>query len=58
MFDIVDLKTDIYKKRYRAEFNDETVESEEAIRHEIQKIKEEVFNLPFEESGAEIILKF
>jgi hypothetical protein len=58
MFEIVDLKTDIFKKRYTAEFSnmeDGAFENEEVIRHEIEKIKEEMFNLPFEESGAEII---
>lgn len=33
-------------------------EGEDVIKHEIEKIREEVFNLPFEESGQEIIQRF
>lgn len=59
LFDIVDLKTDIFRKRHRAEYNNEVeFESEEVMRHEIEKIKEEVFNLPFDEAGAEITQRF
>lgn len=61
MFDIVDLKTEIYMKRYRAEFNQtgqNEYDNEEIIKHEIDRIREELFNLPFEESGKEIICKF
>lgn len=60
LFDIVDLKTDIFKKRYRADYNDDNIdfESEDVIRHEIEKIREEVFNLPYEEAGVEITQKF
>jgi hypothetical protein len=62
MFDIVDLKTEIYMKRYRAEFSQNGVQNEydneEIIKHEIDRIREELFNLPFEESGKEIISKF
>lgn len=60
LFDIVDLKTEIYLKRYRAEFSQTTSEfdSEELIKHEIDRIRDELFNLPFEESSQEIIQKF
>ena len=63
MFDIVKLKSDIYIKRFKAEnfkaddpmFN---TSSEEILKHEIEKIRENIFNLPFEETGREIIHKF
>jgi len=57
LFDIVDLKTDIYVKRYRAELGKE-LESEDQIKHEIERIREELFNQPFEEAGREITAKF
>ena len=41
-------------KRYRAEYGGSTnseFENEEALRHDIERIREELFNLPFEESG-------
>ena len=34
------------------------MENEEVIKHDIERIREELFNLPFEESGKEIIMKF
>ena len=62
MFDIVKLKSDIYLKRFKAEnFNAgdaSAVSSDEILRHEIEKIREELFNLPFGETGREIIHKF
>ena len=58
LFDIVDLKSEIYLKRMRAEGVNEDEEREGVIRHEIERIREELFNLPFEESGKEIIQKF
>ena len=60
LFDIVDLKTEIYIKRYKAEFGGSSseIENEEGLRHEIERIREEVFNLPFEESSRELIRKF
>ena len=58
LFEIVDLKSEVYLKRYRAEFAAGEFDSEEAIRHDIERIREELFNLPFEESGKEIIVKF
>lgn len=57
MFDIVDLKTDIYEKRYRAEFSHE-LDSEATIRAEIDRIREDLFNLPFEENSRDIIARF
>ena len=62
MFDIVKLKSDIYMKRFKAEnFNagdQNSLNSEEILKHEIEKIRESLFNLPFGENGREIIRKF
>ena len=63
MFDIVKLKSDIYMKRFKAEnFNADDLinqqSSEAIIRHEIEKIRESLFNMPFEETGRDIINKF
>lgn len=64
LFDIVDLKTEIYMKRYKAECSNLEgnstgyYDNEEIIRNEIERIREDIFNLPFEESGKEIIAKF
>jgi DNA-nicking Smr family endonuclease len=62
MFDIVKLKSDIYLKRMKAEnynANDTTAySSEEILKHEIEKIREGLFSLPFEETSREIIHKF
>ena len=56
----MDLKTDIYMKRCKAEYGQTANEfdNEEALRHDIEKVREELFSLPFEESGKEIIAKF
>jgi len=63
MFDIVKLKSDIYMKRFKAEnfkADDPLSQqsSEAIIRHEIEKIRESLFSMPFEETGREIIHKF
>ena len=62
MFDIVKLKSDIYLKRMKAEnFNANDANaytSEEILKHEIEKIREGLFSLPFEETSREIIDKF
>ena len=62
MFDIVKLKSDIYMKRFKAENFDpndkQAFSSEEIIKNEISSIKENLFNLNFEETGKEIIQKF
>ena len=62
MFDIVKLKSDIYMKRFKAE-NYNTNEqhafsSEEILKHELDKIKESLFSLPFDETSKDIIHKF
>lgn len=58
LFDIVDMKTEIYLKRFRAEQNGADYDNEEVVRHEIERIREELFNLPFQESGRELVNKF
>ena len=62
MFDIVKLKSDIYLKRFKAEnFNagdSSALNSEEVLKHEIERIRESLFSLPFGETGREIIRKF
>ena len=60
LFDIVELKTEIYQKRHTAEYGhpNPDYENEETVKHEIEKIREELFNLPFEQAGTEIIQKF
>lgn len=59
MFDIVKLKSEIYMKRFKAENFDpndkQAFSSEEIIKNEITSIKENLFNLNFEETGREII---
>ena len=53
MFDIVKLKSDIYLKRFKAEnYNagdSSALNSEEVLKHEIERIRESLFNLPFDE---------
>ena len=49
MFDIVKLKTDIYLKRFKADNMAENISSEEILKHDIEKIKDELFNMDFEE---------
>ena len=56
----MELKTEIYQKRHTAEYGhpNPDYENEETVKHEIEKIREELFNLPFEQAGTEIIQKF
>ena len=62
MFDIVKLKSDVYMKRFKAEnFNANDAQaatSEDILKHELTKIKEQLFNQNFEETGRDIIHKF
>ena len=51
LMEIVTLKQDIFAKRFRAEYGAHRnlgPESEEAISHSIEKIREELFNVSFE----------
>lgn len=61
LLDIVQLKHDIFTQRFKAEFGanrNPTAETEEAITHQIQVIREELFNSSFDENGKELIQKF
>ena len=54
MFDIVSLKTAIYRNRFESELNlkgtgsDGALAPFDAVRHDLEKIREELFGLPFE----------
>ena len=65
MFDIVDLKTTIYKSRFEAEFNLASGDGNsngcgtfDAVRHDLERVREELFSLPFEQAGRELVIKF
>jgi cob(I)alamin adenosyltransferase len=62
MFDIVDLKTSIYRTRFEAELNPSSADGMAApfdvIRHDLERIREELFSLPFEQAGRELVVKF
>ena len=47
MFDIIKLKSDIYKQRLKVE-NSDAICSEEILNHQLEKIKEGIIDLPFE----------
>jgi hypothetical protein len=58
MFEIIDLKSDIYSKRFKAEYGRE-LESEDQIRTEIEKIKDDLFSCQFDkDTSAFIVNKF
>lgn len=59
LLDIVQLKHDIYTQRFKAEFGaHKQPESEEQIAHQIQLIRDELFNTAFDENGKELVQKF
>jgi hypothetical protein len=62
MFDIVDLKTTIYKTRFDAELNLAGGASDsspfDGVKHELERVREEVFQLPFDQAGRDLIVKF
>jgi len=60
MFDIVSLKTDIFKRRFTAEYGVEREpDNEEVLKHEIEKVREELFNMSFDDNqGKDTIQKF
>lgn len=46
-------------KRFKAEYGEsKEIDTEETLKHEIEKIRDEVFNMPFEESARDLISKF
>ena len=61
LLDIVQLKHDIFTQRFKAEFGAHksvSAETEDAITHHIQVIRDELFNSSFDENGKELIHKF
>ena len=56
MFDIVDLKTAIYRNRFEAELGDGT--PFDVVKHDLEKVRDELFGLPFELAGRELVHKF
>jgi hypothetical protein len=66
MFDIVDLKSAIYRNRFEAELSvlggtsagQDGSQPFDMVRHDLEKIREELFGLPFDQTARELILKF
>ena len=64
MFDIVDLKSAIYRNRFEAELSllgnggQEGAAPFDMVRHDLEKIREELFGLPFDQTARELIMKF
>ena len=57
MMDIVCLKNDIFAQRFKAEYGKD-LDNEEKMNAKIEQIKDELFNLSYEESGKDLIQKF
>ena len=58
VMEIVNLKQDMFSKRFKAEFGasrEPTPETQEALAHQIETIRDELFNVNFEENGRELI---
>ena len=55
MFDIIKLKSDIYKKRVSIEGE---MTAPEILQHQLNRIKEGLIDMPFEDRGLEIITNF
>lgn len=55
MFDIVDLKTTVYRSRFEAEFKGADFD---AVRHDLERVREELFALPFDQAGRELVQRF
>ena len=61
IMEIVQVKKDVFAKRFKAEYGaskEVPQETEDAIAHQIETIREELFNVSFEENGRELIQKF
>ena len=61
LLEIVQLKRNIFTQRFKAEFGAQknpTAETEEALTHQIELIRDELINSNFDESGKEMIQKF
>ena len=57
MFDVVCLKNDVFTQRFKAEHGKELA-NEDKMNAKIDQIRDELFNLGFEESGKDTIAKF
>lgn len=57
MLDIVSLKNDVFTARFRAEHGRD-LDSEDKVAAKIDQIRDELFNLSFEESGKDLMNKF
>jgi hypothetical protein len=63
MFEIVDLKTALYRNRFEAELNlsgggEGGQQSFDVVRHDLEKIREELFGMPYDEVSRDLIMKF
>ena len=64
MFEIVDLKTALYKNRFEAELNltsgadQHKQQSFDIVRHDLERIREELFGMPYDEVARDLIMKF
>lgn len=61
VMEIVNLKQDMFTKRFKAEFGaskETPPETQEALAHQIENIRDELFNVSFDENGRELIQKF
>lgn len=60
MVSVVTLKQDIFTKRYKAEYgaHKDVPETEDALKHKLELIREDLFNASFEETGKELVQKF
>lgn len=59
--DIVNFKQEMFTKRFKAEYGssrDPTPETQEQLMHKIELIRDELFNVSFEENGRELVQKF
>jgi hypothetical protein len=54
MFDIVCLKNDIFTQRFRAE-NGKDLENDDKLNAKIEQIRDELFNMSFEQTGKELV---
>ena len=58
IMEIVQVKKDVFTKRFKAEYGasrELPPETEDQLAHQIETIREELFNVSFEEHGRELI---
>mmetsp|Transcript_27065 Transcript_27065/g.33572 ORF Transcript_27065/g.33572 Transcript_27065/m.33572 type:complete len:105 (+) Transcript_27065:803-1117(+) len=61
IMDIVNFKQEMFGKRFKAEYGsgrEVGQETQEALTHKIELIRDELFNANFEENGRELVQKF